>query len=90
MQRYWREDFLTLLSYTRFLHNISTLIVPMSAYFKTVKGKSTGIVFVDFTNLKVCHNIRISRNKVFDSVTKRGKELWVNFTVLSYKYSLPI
>jgi len=62
VQKYWREDFPNLLSYTRFLHKTSELLVPMCAYFRTVKGKPTGIAFVDFTSLKVCHNIRIPRN----------------------------
>lgn len=67
------EDFLNLLSYTRFLNKMSELMVPMCAYFQTVKGESTGIAFVDYTSLKVCHNIRIPRNKVFNGIAKRGK-----------------
>lgn len=31
------------------------------------------IAFVDSTSLKVCHNIRIPRNRVFDGVAKREK-----------------
>ncbi|MFT6732379.1 MAG: hypothetical protein ACJAS9_000559 [Polaribacter sp.] len=58
-----------MLSYTRFLHKMSALIIPMCAYFQTVKGKPTG----NSTSLKVCHNIRIPRNRVFDGVAKRGK-----------------
>ena len=73
VQKYWQHDFPSLLSYTRFSHKISSLIVPMCAYFQTVRGKPTGIAFVDSTSLKVCHNIRIPRNKVFDGVAKRGK-----------------
>ena len=52
---------------------MSGLLIPMCAYFQTVKGKPTGIAFVDSTSLKVCHNIRIPRNKVFDGIAKRGK-----------------
>jgi hypothetical protein len=48
---------------------MSALIIPMCAYFQTVKGKPTG----NSTSLKVCHNIRIPRNRVFDGVAKRGK-----------------
>ena len=50
-----------------------SLIAPMCAYFQSIKGKPTGIAFVDSTSLKVCHNIRIPRHKVFDGVAKRGK-----------------
>ncbi len=73
VRKYWEEYFPNLLSYTRFLHKMSELLIPMCAYFKTVKGKPTGIAFVDSTSLKVCHNIRIPRNRVFDGVAKRGK-----------------
>ncbi|MEL0659863.1 IS982 family transposase [Psychromonas arctica] len=73
VQRYWTEYFPTLISYTRFINTMSELIVPMCAYFETVKGKPTGISFVDSTSLKVCHNIRIPRNKVFAKTGKRGK-----------------
>jgi hypothetical protein len=52
---------------------MSALIIPMCAYFQTVKGKPTGIVFVDSTCLIVSQNIRIPRNRVFDGVAKRGK-----------------
>jgi hypothetical protein len=73
VKRYWGEYFPELLSYTRFINNISRLIIPMCAYFQTVKGEPTGIAFVDSTSLKVCHNIRIPRHKVFDGIAKRGK-----------------
>jgi hypothetical protein len=73
VRRYWSEYFPELLSYTRFINRISELIVPMCAYFQTVKGKPTGIAFVDSTSLKVCHNIRIPRHRVFADTAKRGK-----------------
>jgi len=52
---------------------MSALIVPMCAYFQTLKGKHTGIVFIDSTSLGVCHNIRIPRHKVFKESARRGK-----------------
>ncbi|MBD2807194.1 IS982 family transposase, partial [Xenorhabdus sp. ZM] len=33
----------------------------------------TGIAFMDPTSLRVCHNIRIPRHKVFEGVAQRGK-----------------
>ncbi|MFT4836127.1 MAG: hypothetical protein ACI9IJ_001046, partial [Psychromonas sp.] len=69
----WKKYFPRLLSYTRFLELMPSLIVPMCAYFETIKGKPTEIVFVDSTSLKVCHNIRIPRHKVFVETAKRGK-----------------
>ncbi len=86
VQKYWRGEFPNLLSNTRFLHKMSGLFVPMCAYFQTIKGKPTGISFVDSTSLKVCHNIRIPRNRVFDGVAKRGKGTMAGFTVLNYSH----
>lgn len=48
-------------------------ITPMCAYFTLLKGKPTGIEFIDSTTLKVCHNIRIPRHKTFDGIAQRGK-----------------
>ena len=45
----------------------------LCAYFKTRLSKSTGISFIDSTSIKVCHNRRIVRNKVFNRLAKRGK-----------------
>jgi hypothetical protein len=58
----------------------------MCTYFQTVKGKPTGIAFVDSTSLKVYHNIRIPRKRVFDGIAKREKEQWAGFTTLNYIY----
>jgi hypothetical protein len=37
------------------------------------RGQCTGISFVDSTPIKVCHNKRIKRNKVFAGLAARGK-----------------
>ena len=73
VKAFYRKDFPDLLSYTRFLEVMPRTIVPMCAYFSSLKGKSTGIEFIDSTSLKVCHNIRISRHKTFDGIAQRGK-----------------
>jgi hypothetical protein len=39
----------------------------------SLKGKPTGIEFIDSTSIKVCHNIRIPKHKTFDDIAKRGK-----------------
>ena len=70
---FYKKAFPSLLSYTRFLEVMPSMIVPMCAYFSSLKGKPTGIEFIDSTSLKVCHNIRIPRHKTFDGVAQRGK-----------------
>ena len=45
----------------------------MCAYFTSLKGKRTGLEFIDSTSIKVCHNIRIPRHKTFDGIAQRGK-----------------
>ena len=49
------------------------VIVPMCAYFTSLKGKPTGIEFIDSTCIKVCHNICIPRHKAFSGIARRGK-----------------
>ncbi|WP_363315328.1 transposase [uncultured Paraglaciecola sp.] len=39
------------------------VIVYMYAYFTSLKGKPTGIKFIDSTSIKVCQNIRIPRHQ---------------------------
>ena len=49
---------------------MSALLVPMCGYVQTVKGEAREIAFVDSISLKVCHNIRNSRSRVFDGLGK--------------------
>ena len=69
----YKSEFPNLLSYTRFLAVMPRVIVPMCAYFTSLKGKPTGVEFIDSTSIKVCHNIRIPRHKTFDGIAQRGK-----------------
>jgi hypothetical protein len=64
----YKNEFSDLLSYTRFLAVMPRVIVPMCAYFTSLKGKPTGLEFIDSTSIKVCHNIR-----TFDGIAQRGK-----------------
>lgn len=73
VSQFYRQHFPDLLSYTRFLEVMPRAIIPMCAYFTSLKGKPTGIEFIDSTSLSVCHNIRIPRHKTFAGVAKRGK-----------------
>ena len=48
-------------------------LVPLLAYFRTTRGQPSGIAFIDSTPLRVCHNARIARHRVFDGLAARGK-----------------
>lgn len=71
-QEFYKKDF-RLISYSRFVHSMKKVFIPLFAYLLSLAGPVTGISFVDSTSIRVCHNKRISRNKVFKNVAKIGK-----------------
>ena len=73
VRHHYKSDFPTLLSYTRFLEVMPSVLVPLSSFFTHVKGELTGIEFIDSTSIKVCHNLRTPRHKVFKGTAARGK-----------------
>lgn len=73
VQRHLRSEFPTLVSYTRFVELMPTLLVPLVAYLHTQLGQCTGISFIDSTKLVVCHNARIQQHRVFAGRAARGK-----------------
>lgn len=52
---------------------MKSLFVPLLGFLVYNKGAITGISFIDSTKIQICHNKRISRNKVFSGWAKRGK-----------------
>jgi len=68
-----RSEFPELVSYNRFVELTPTVIIPLLAYLQQCQGTCSGISFVDATSIKVCHNKRIFRHKVFAGLAKRGK-----------------
>jgi Transposase DDE domain len=69
-----RRDFPGLVSYNRFVemsHRCAVAFLMFLHY--CCRGQSTGISFIDSTVLRVCHNKRIKRNKVFQGMAKVGK-----------------
>ena len=68
-----KKEFPTLVSYSRFVQLMPRMIVPFLAFLQSIKGKSTGISFVDSTSISVCKNKRINRNSVFKGLATRGK-----------------
>lgn len=70
---YLRNDFPKLISYSRFVYLMKNIFIPLFAYLLHIRGSVTGIAFIDSTSIAVCHNKRITRNKVFKGLAKRGK-----------------
>ena len=48
-------------------------LLPFCIYLKHCFGECSGISFIDATSLKVCHNRRIPRHRVFSNLAARGK-----------------
>ena len=69
----WGQAFPKFPSYQRFIEWIPSTLLPFCVYLKHCCGQCTGISFVDSTALKVCHNRRILRHKVFKNLAQRGK-----------------
>jgi hypothetical protein len=70
---HWGDAFPNLPSYQRFVEWIPSTLIPFCVYLKHCCGQCTGISFADSTSVKVCHNRRISRHKVFKNLAERGK-----------------
>lgn len=70
----WHAEFPGLVSYTRFVEYIPSVLVPLSVYLQTCcLGQCSGISFIDSTSLDVCLNQRIHSHKVFAGLAQRGK-----------------
>jgi len=71
---YLRDEFPGLVSYTRFVDFIPSVLIPLCAYFRyACLGDCTGVSFIDSTSLDVCLNQRIASHKVFAGLAERGK-----------------
>jgi hypothetical protein len=68
-----RGEFPHLVSYTRFVELIPSVLVPLCTYLVSCYGACTGISFIDSPPLAVCHNRRISQHKVFDGLAAGGR-----------------
>jgi hypothetical protein len=72
--KHWRSEFPGLISYTRFVEYIPSVLAPLLVYLRTCcLGKCSGISFIDSTSLDVCLNQRIHSHKVFSGLAERGK-----------------
>ena len=74
LQRHMQREFPKTVSYNRFVELSQEVLLPMAVFLKTCcLGTCTGISFVDSTPVRVCHNKRIKRNKVFKGIAEVGK-----------------
>lgn len=73
LELYHKKDFPKLVSYNRFLELQQSILIDLASYLSSAFKKQSGLYFIDSTSLKVCHNRRINRNKVFKSLAERGK-----------------
>ena len=69
-----RCEFPALVSYDRFITLMPRAVVPLFGYLQLHGlAKPTGISFIDSTCLRVCHNKRINRHRVFNGLAAIGK-----------------
>jgi len=68
-----RKDFPNMVSYQRFVQLIEHALMPLTIFFTGLKGKETGIYFVDSTTIEVCHIRREKRHKVFKGLATKSK-----------------
>jgi len=66
-------EFPKLVSYSRFVELMPSVLLPLVAYLQTQMGRCTGLSFIDSTPLAVCHNARIPQHRVFAVDAARGK-----------------
>ena len=65
--------FPNLVSYNRFVELKSSVMTILAAYLTSKFDKPTGISFIDSTPIQVCKPKRMSRNKTFKGIAKKGK-----------------
>jgi len=65
--------FPNLVSYSRFVSLIKTILVPLYFFLNCFTGEKTGIYFVDSTLLKACHIKREKQNRVFKGIAEKSK-----------------
>jgi hypothetical protein len=74
LQKHMQSEFPKTVSYNRFVKLSQSVLMPKTMFLKTCcLGVCSGISFVDTTPIRVCHNKRIKRNKVFKGIAEVGK-----------------
>lgn len=73
VSKHLNSEFPELVSYNRFVELMPRVQLPLLAYFIHCRGRCSGISFMDSTPIRVCHNLRIGRHRVFSGLAGRGK-----------------
>lgn len=68
-----RQYFPKAVSYQRFVQLEQYALLPLTVFFNGLKGKETGIYYVDSTSIEVCHIKREKQHKVFAGMATKGK-----------------
>lgn len=71
---HWKSAFPNLPSYNRFVELQRDALIPLFFLLCSLLGRCSGISFVDSTKLRVCHNNRATRNRVFEPWAKWSRD----------------
>lgn len=82
--RYYRNNFPTLLSYTRFLEVMPSVLIPLSSFFTHVKESRLALSSSTQRALKCVISCAYYDIKSSKALRQEGKEQWAGFTVLNF------
>ncbi|SPR16530.1 transposase [Orientia tsutsugamushi] len=82
------KGYFCLPSYSRIIPLWPRMLLPLAILMHYLKGEETGIYYIDSSKLAICHNKRISSNRVFNRFSKIGKSSYDWF--LGFKLHLVI
>ncbi|SPR12931.1 IS982 family transposase [Orientia tsutsugamushi] len=82
------KGYFRLPSYSMIIQLWPRMLLPLAVLMHYLKGEETGIYYIDSTKLAICHNKRISSNRVFNRFSKIGKSSYGCF--LGFKLHLVI
>ena len=81
--KHLRHYFPEVLSYSRFVEIMPSVLVPLCCFIQTLKGDETGFYFIDSTTLSVCHHKRETGTKHLKVWQKKANQQWAGSLGLS-------
>lgn len=73
VQKHLKSEFPDLVSYTRFVELMPSVLVALCAFVQKEPVDPSGLYFIDSSILEVCHIRRAASNKVFKGLARKGK-----------------